>query len=157
MSDQNIISYCNELTKLGIENRILEHPTLKAKIDVLNYLQLDASDCVPTLIMKADNKFIAVVIRGDCKIDFKKVKKEFGIENLRMATPDEFTNLTHLPIGAARIYTPEVNMTIIDNKVFEKDFLAGGSGSFTYSINYKTSDLRKLPKSVTADISQLVS
>lgn len=154
MADQNVQLYCNELTTLGIENKVLEHPTLKTKIDVLNYLHLNASDCIPTLIMKADDKFIAVALRGDCKVDFKKVKKEFGIKDLRMATPDEFTNLTHLPIGAARVYTPEVKMTVIDNKVFEKDYLTGGSGGFNYSINYKTSDLKKLPNSITANISQ---
>lgn len=154
MADQNILTYCNDLTKLDIENKILEHPSLKSKDDVLNYLHLTLSDCIPTLIMKADDKFIAVVFRGDNKINFKKVKKEFKIKDLRMATPEEFTNLTHLPLGAARVYTPEVNTTIIDEKVFEKEYLAGGSGSFTYSINYKTSDLKKLPNSITANISQ---
>ncbi len=69
-----------------------------------------------------------------------------------MATPDEFTQLTGLPIRAARVYTPEVNKKIIDAKVFEKEHLMGGSGSFSCSIKYKTSDLTKIPNSVTENI-----
>lgn len=153
MANQNVLLYCRKLTELGITNEKLEHPELKGKIDVLEYLNLTFSDCIPTLIMKADDKFIAIVLRGDCKVNFKRVKKEFNIKNLRMATSEEFTKLTHLPVGAARVYVPEANMTIMDNKVFEKEYLAGGSGSFDCSINYKTSGLRKLPNSITADIS----
>lgn len=154
MVSQNIISYSDDLKKIGIENEIVEHPSFKAIKDVLDYLHLEFFDCLPTLIMKADNEFIALVFRGDSKIDFKKVKKNFGISDIRMATPEEFTNLTHLPIGAARVYESNVSNTIIDNKVFEKEYLTGGSGSFDCSIKYKTEDLKKLPNSVVADIVQ---
>ena len=154
MITQDVRTYSAELTSLGIENEIVEHPELRAIKDVLEYLRLTFSDCLPTLIMKADDSFMAVVFRGDCKVDFKKIKKQLGITDLRMATPDEFTQLTGLPIGAARVYTPNVDKTIIDAKVFEKVHLMGGSGSFSCSIKYKTSDLAKIPNSVTEDIVQ---
>lgn len=153
MTDQNVLDYSEELTKLGIENQIVEHPSMQAIRDVLDYLKLNFSDCLPTLVMKADDEFIALVFRGDCKVDFKKVKQDFNIKDLRMATKEEFTTLTGLPIGAARVYIPEVNKTIIDKKVFESDYLLGGSGSFSCSIKYKTSDLTKIPNSLTACIS----
>lgn len=104
--------------------------------------------------MKADDTFVARVFRGDCKVDFKKVKNQFNIKDLRMATPEEFTNLTDLPIGAARAYIPNVHKTIIDKKVFEKEYLTCGSGSFSCSIEYKTSDLTKISNSVTSEITQ---
>lgn len=154
MIDSTVTTYVNTLTEIGIENEVVEHPSLKAIKDVLDYLGLTFSDCLPTLIMRTDGEFIAVVFKGDNKVDFKKVKRDFGIKDLRMATPEEFKQLTGLPIGAARVYEPRVNKTIIDKKVFEKEYLTGGSGSFSCSIKYKTSDLEKIPNSTTADITQ---
>lgn len=154
MTNQNVLDYCEELTKLGVENKIVEHPQFKAIKDVLDYLHIALSDTLPTLVMKADDDFISVVFRGDCRVNFKKIKQQFNIKDLRMATPEEFTRLTGLPIGAARVYIPNVNKTIIDKKVFEKERLLSGSGSFSCSIEYKTSDLIKIPHSVTEDITQ---
>jgi len=154
MIDQQIQAYSEELSKSGIEHEIVEHPPLKAVKDVLDSLHLTFADCLPTLIMKADHAFIAVVFRGDCRADFKKIKKQFAIKDLRLATAEEFTELTGLPIGAARVYTPSVQTTYIDKKVFEKEYLLGGSGSFSCSIKYKTADLTKLPDVLVADITQ---
>ncbi len=154
MATQNVLDYCDELNKLGIENHILEHPSLRAIGDVLNHLGLTFSDCAPTLIMKGDEKFIAVVIRGDTRADFKKIKQLLGIKDLRMATPEEFTNLTGLPIGAARIYEKKVDKIIIDTRVFEKEYLASGSGDFDCSIKYKTEDFEKIPNNIVADVAK---
>lgn len=154
MTEQNVLDYSEELTALGIGNKIVEHPEMRIIKDVIDYLHLTYSNTLPTLIMKADDGFISIVFRGDCKVDFKKIKTQFGIKDLRMATPEEFTNLTELPIGAARVYIPNVHKTIIDKKVFEKEYLIGGSGSFSCSIEYKTSDLTKIPNSITSEITQ---
>jgi len=141
------------LSELGIENSVLEHPVARNISDVLSSLKLSFSDCSPTLIMKADGNFLAVIIRGDTKADFKKIKKLLSIKDLRMANPDEVTSLTKLALGTARVYNPGVK-TIIDRKIFEKDFLAGGSGAFDCSIRIRTVDLNKLPNSETVDISK---
>lgn len=154
MIDQNVRDYCTSLTELGIENEPLDHPASREIAGVLDSLGLSFSDCSPALIMKADDSFIGVVIRGDTRADFKKIKKAFNIKDLRMATPEEFTELTGgLPLGTARVYTPGVQ-TVLDTKVFEKEYLTGGSGRFDCSIRAKTSDLTKIPNSVVADVNK---
>lgn len=152
MIEDIVYTYSKELTAIGIQHEIVEHPELKSIGDVLGYLQLSFADCMPTLIMKADNSFIAMVIRGDCRTDFKKVKKQMGIKDLRMATPDEFLELTGLPVGTARVYTPAAAKTYLDHKLFEQEYLHGGSGSFSCSIKYKTADLTKITNSFIEDI-----
>jgi len=153
MVDQDVLDYCRRLSALGIENTIVVHSSSREIVEVLHSLGLSFADCMPTLIMQADNNFIVVLIRGDTRASFKKIKKVCRVKNLRMAIPDEFTNLTALPLGAARIYNPEIR-TIIDTKVFDKEYLTGGSGRFDCSIRVKTSDLIKIPDSIVADIHQ---
>jgi prolyl-tRNA editing enzyme YbaK/EbsC (Cys-tRNA(Pro) deacylase) len=149
------LDYCATLTALGIGTEVFEHPPAKEFAGLLDYLGLSFSDCIPTLIMKADDHFLAVLIRGDTRADFKKIKKTFGINDLRMASPEEFNSVTGLPVGTARVYTPGLR-TILDTKLFEREYLTGGSGRFDYSIKVKAADLTKIPGSVVADISKAV-
>jgi len=151
MHDDLVLDYVKQLTELNIYCEIVDHPANRAILDVVESLRLTVADSLPTLIMKADGQDLAVVLRGDFRADFKKIKKEFKFKDLRMATPEEFTSLTGLLVGAARVYTPNVR-SIIDKRVFETEYLIGGSGSFSCSIKYKTADLVNIPNHVVADV-----
>jgi prolyl-tRNA editing enzyme YbaK/EbsC (Cys-tRNA(Pro) deacylase) len=151
MIEKTVQGYCDTLTQLGIENAPVDHPSNRYIEKVLESLGLSFSDCAPTIIMSADGELLSVVIRGDTRIDFKKLKKILHIKNLRMATPVEFTELTGLPVGTARVYTPGVR-TIIDEKVFEREYLTGGSGRFDYSVRIRTAHLTKIPDSIVEDV-----
>lgn len=154
MIDQKTKDYSQSLKKLGIKHEILEHPELKKAIDVQEYFGQTLDDSVPTMIMKADNSFVAIVKRDTSRIDPEKVKKILGVKQLRLATPDEFVEVTKLPVGAARVYNPGLK-TLIDKKVFEKEVLNGGSGNFTSTFRYYTKDLKKIPGSMIVDIAKV--
>ncbi len=156
--NKDITDYSKKLKELGITHEIVEHPELKTPPETLGYLGLTLSDGASTLVLKSkDDNFYALIRRDDCKTDFKQIKKILGVDNLRLATPEEFTQFTKLPVGAARIYLPQVSKTIIDKKILDKEYVVGGSGSFTSSIKYKTSDLLKIPGSIVADVSEIES
>lgn len=145
MISNEIQAYSDSLTQIGIKHTILEHPEFKTPAEAYAYFNLTIGNGIPTVIMKADDAFIAVLRRDDTRIDFKKLKQLVG-KNVRMANPEEFVKLTGLPLGAARVYNPGLP-TYIDDKIFEKEYLIGGSGNFICSIRYKTADLRKLSNS----------
>jgi len=151
-----VIDYIDELKKFGIANKAIEHPALQKVADVVAFLKVGLSDTMPTMVMVGDGTYYAFVIRGECKLDFKKIKTAIGVKDLRFATYAEFTNLTGLPIGAARVYIPNAQ-TIIDPKVLEKEYLIGGSGRFDCSIQYKTADLPKILGSKIVDIIKALS
>lgn len=153
MITDDVREYCASLSELGVENTPLDHPESKEIKGVLDALGITFSDCVPSLIMKADGSPVVIVIRGDTRADFKKIKKALAAGDLRMASPDEFGEITGVPVGAARVYNPGVR-TLIDKKVFEKEYLTGGSGRFDCSIRVKTADLGKLPDSEVLDVSK---
>jgi prolyl-tRNA editing enzyme YbaK/EbsC (Cys-tRNA(Pro) deacylase) len=156
MADDDLLTYSDRLTELGIEHTIVEHPASREIAGVLDHLGLTFADCVPTLVMRADGSYVAVVIRGDTRADFKKVKRALGARDLRMATPEEFGEATGLPVGAARVYNPGMR-TVLDIRVFERDYLTGGSGRFDRSVRVRAADLRKLPDSLVADVNREVA
>ena len=154
MNTQDIQLYREKLTSLGIEHSVVEHPHLEKVEDVLAYCKLGFADGASTLVFKVDEGYIAVIRRDDCKINLKKLRVAAGTNSLRMATNEEFTALTGLVPGAARVYIPEVIHTYIDEKIIERPFVQAGSGSFTCSIQYQTKDLQKLPNSTIVSVSE---
>lgn len=156
MSEPQVEKYLKLLKKLGIAHQVVENPELKTVAEVLDYCNLTYEDGASTLIVKADARYVALIRRDDCQIDFEKVKRTLRAEKVRMASRDEFCELTGLKPGAARPVNPGLE-TLIDEKVFEKDMVQAGSGSFKCSIRYKTTDLKKIPGSRAVDITQPVS
>lgn len=152
MVSDEVKEYSKTLTEMGIDNKIAEHPDLKTPPEVQEYLGLTLADGLAAMIMKAGNKFIVVIRRCDCRLDFKKLKALVG-NKLRIANPEEFSELTALPLGTARVLTPGLT-TYLDDKLFEKEYLTSGSGSFTCSIRVKSDDLKKLPDSSVVPISE---
>jgi prolyl-tRNA editing enzyme YbaK/EbsC (Cys-tRNA(Pro) deacylase) len=153
MIDESVLKYSDELKALGIEHKIAEHPELHTPPEVQGFLGLTLTDGLSTMLMKADDNFIAVIRRDDCRMDFGKIKKLLDISNLRMADKEEFVEITKLPLGAAKAVNPGLK-TVLDNKLFEKEYLTGGTGSFTCSFRYKSEDLKKIPDSIIADITE---
>ncbi len=154
MIDQKVSEYSETLKKLGIKHKILEHPELKTVEDVQKYLGFGLNEALATLIMKTEKGFIAIIKRGDCLLNNKKIKKILGIGSLRMATDEEFINLTNVIPGAAHILH-KVSQTLIDEKVFEKEKINGGSGSLLYTFRYDSQDIKKIPNSQVVDISKI--
>ena len=152
MIDQTVIDYSETLKTLGIEHKILEHPFLVNPEEVQSHLGETVADCVASLVMKADDKFVIVLKKGNDHLNFKKIKKALEVGDLRFATKEEFEQTTKLPFGAARIYLPGLE-TYIDQRVFDKDYLNGGTGSFTCTFKYKTVDIKKIPGSIILELS----
>jgi prolyl-tRNA editing enzyme YbaK/EbsC (Cys-tRNA(Pro) deacylase) len=119
---------------------------------VQSYLGLTLADGLSTMLMKAGDEFIVILRRCDTRLDSKKLKKVVGTSKVRMANPDEYSELTaSLPLGAARVLNPGLT-TYLDEQLFETEYLTSGSGSFTCSVTVRAEDLKKLPDSHVADI-----
>ena len=68
MIDKKVLDYSKKMAELGIKNKILEHPSLREAEQVVRELGYTLNDSVATLIMKADDDFIAALRRDVTKI-----------------------------------------------------------------------------------------
>lgn len=151
MIDKISLEYSKKMVEFGIKNKILEHDSLVEAADVVAQLGYTLNDSVATLIMKADKNFIAVLRRDVTKISFKKIRKLLNVTNLRIATPEEFKQVTGLEISTARFYVPGIK-TYIDQKVFAAKMILGGTGSLTTTFQCQSEDLKKLPGIQVVDV-----
>jgi tryptophanyl-tRNA synthetase len=152
MKEKILSDFSKRLDSLGIRHEFLKHPEMREVKDVMEYLGLPLSQGYSTLIMNADDQFVAVIRRDDTRLSLKKTRKVLAVKSLRMATSEEFEKLTGLPSGAAHILT-NVSKTLIDKRIFENEYIVGGSGSMIYTTKHRSEDLRKIPNSEVSDIS----
>lgn len=76
------------------ENLIQVEPLAK-------FLNLPVWKTTKTLLFEADDKVVAVMVRGDCDVNEIKVRNRLGCKNLRLASPELIAKLTGAEVGYA--------------------------------------------------------
>ena len=69
--------------------------------ELVSLTGLEANAFVKTLIYRADDDFIAVLVRGDHEVNEIKLKQAVGAEILEMAEPADTMRITGAPVGFA--------------------------------------------------------
>ncbi len=128
----------------GLNYEIMKDDVLmaNAKIGSQHY-GIEMSQCAPTFILKADEIFIALIIQGSRKIDFKKVEKYLGVKKAIMASRETIFEVTGAPLGSVSLINPELR-TLIDEGVPHLPSCYGGCGVEKYTLKIKGSDLVKV-------------
>ncbi|MGQ9602905.1 MAG: proline--tRNA ligase [bacterium] len=74
-------------------------PNMKTVEEVTAFLGKQPWQLVKTILYKADQGFVGVLIRGDRQINEVKLNRMLGTPEFRMATPEEIESLTGAPLG----------------------------------------------------------
>ena len=66
---------------------------------LVNYLKLPAHNFIKTLIYKIEDRFVAVLVRGDRELNEVKLRKALKVKVLEMASAEEIEQATGGPLG----------------------------------------------------------
>lgn len=110
---------------------------------------------VKVYLQENKEKFLMLVIPGDCRFDTKKVKAVLNAKNLRFATEKEVIKVTNgvLPGGVppfGNLFNLEV---YADKTLFENEKIIFNAGDKRFSIAIKSADYQKL---VSPEITSLI-
>jgi tryptophanyl-tRNA synthetase len=133
-----------KLKEKGISFEVIENPPIKTVEDGVKFLRIEADNIVPTLILKADGKLLAVLKRGDQQLDLEAVKRYLKVKNLTIANKEEILE----KLGAAKGAIPMVTglPTLMDETVLEKEYIYGGIGDFRRTLKIRPADLKNITK-----------
>lgn len=102
---------------------------------------VEREEVVKTLLVRTNDGFVALCLRGEDRVDFKKVRKMFGSHS-EMARPEEVQKVVGVPIGAvcpilvgAAVY--------IDERVMKLTNVNLGSGDLEKGLEMSLKDLLK--------------
>lgn len=127
-------------------------PNAKTIQEVSDFLHLPSSKFVKTLIYKIDDKFYALLLRGDREVNETKVKKLLGALEIELATPEDVVRITKAKVGFAGPVGLSIPV-IMDNRVANmKNFIVGANKTDCHLKNVNLSDFKVFN---TSDISQI--
>lgn len=99
---------------------------------------VDEDEIVKTLIVRSNDGFVALAVRGKDRVDFKKVRKLFGSKS-ELAKAEEVEKVAKVPVGA--VCPILLNILIyIDKRVLTLEHVHMGSGDLTRGLEMKLED-----------------
>ena len=139
----------------GLDYEVYQDELLMANAEIgASHYGLELSQCTPTFILKADNNYIAVIIQGNRKLDFKKIKQYLGAKKVEMATREDILNVTGSSVGSVSLINPNLK-TLIDSGVKDLEYCYGGCGVEKHTLKINPTHLIKITDAVVGDFSKL--
>ena len=123
------------------ELKKVETPNSKTIEDLVKFFNTTEKKFAKTLIFNADDKLVAVMVRGDREVNEVKVSNALGgVINLNMATPEEVYKATSAAVGFAGPIGLKVDTLLVDKEVENMyNFIVGANetGYHLENVNYK--------------------
>ncbi len=147
------IANCTLLTEKTDEEikirELIKTPNAGTIEEVSNYLQEDKNKFVKTLIYKIDDKFYAVLVKGDMEVNEVKLKKLLKATDVALAQADEVEEITGSKIGFVGPIGIDIPI-ILDNEIMNmKNFIVGANKT---DYHYKNANLEDFNYLLTADV-----
>ena len=113
----------------------------------------ELANMAPTFILRSEIGYLAAVIRGDTRLSYKKIRREFKLKNLCLAPPDEVQQVTGSEVGYVSLLNAGVT-TIIDSRLTDVDIIFGGCGVPHHTLKINPHDLIALAQAHVFDFTE---
>ncbi len=132
---------------------LVETPNKKSINDICEFLKVEPTKTVKTLIYQIDDKYYALLVRGDREVNEDKVLNLLNAKNISLASSEKVKEITNANIG----YAGPINLNIpiiIDNEVLlMKNFVVGAN---IIDYHYKNANLKDFKYELVGDISTVM-
>ncbi len=119
---------------------------IKSRNDALGYFKLE--EMAPTLILKSDDSFYALIISGKCnKIDLKFIQEKLKCKELKLADKQEILDRLNLEAGRIPLVGHQLPC-IFDEGLLNYDYVYGGTGDFLHTLKIRPKDLASINKPI---------
>lgn len=141
------ICACNEnydvVNEAKKDKELLHTPNCGTIQELFDGYGIEASRTVKTMIYKSNEKFYAILVRGDRDVNEYKVSQLLGLTDLEMASFEEDEMITKAKVGFAGPIDLDITI-VVDNEVMGmKNFVVGANKTDYHYINVNLSDFKQ--------------
>ncbi|TBL81353.1 aminoacyl-tRNA deacylase [Paenibacillus thalictri] len=128
---------------------IIEHDvTLRSAQEGAAYFGIEMGQTAPTLILKSDTEYFAMIVSGDYgHIDFEQMKDRLRCDQLKLAKPKEVEQATGFAIGAVPLVGHGLPV-VMDRQLYRYAHIYGGTGYANSTLKLAPGDVEKLNRVV---------
>lgn len=132
----------NFLDKHNIDHEILEHKTVYTAFDAAQTLGKKLNEIAKTLAVKADKKYIIIVVPASRKVNTEKLKKILGVKKVDMVKEVDIKKVFKSKPGALIPFAKMHKVPVyIDKALLKSKSIIMSSGSYTESLKVRANDL----------------
>ena len=132
-----------------LKNELFYTPNCGVIDDLIKIYNVNPQDLCKTLIYKVDDKFYALMVRGDREVNELKVQRLLNAYDVEMASLEDDMRITGAAVGFAGPIGLDIPI-IIDNEILGmKNFIVGANKT---DYHLKNVNLRDFEYEVAADI-----
>ena len=136
--------------------KVTEHAPVLTSEEAAKVRGTNIDQGAKALVLYGDKKPLMVVVPGSVKVDMKAIKKLANIKDLRMASPDEVTSLTSLPIGAIPPFGSLFGIeTYCDIGLSKNERIVFNAGLHDHSIEMSYKDWARLENPLVSAFAQM--
>ncbi|MBA2360000.1 MAG: YbaK/EbsC family protein [Actinobacteria bacterium] len=141
------------LRQSGVEARIEEFSTgTPTAEDAARAVGCKLGQIVKSLVFDCDGTPVVVLVPGDRRADARKVAREAGAQNAKVAGPDEVRAATGFAPGAVAPFPlPGVSRVLVDRQILVHERVWVGAGSPNHLATLAPGDLVRLAKAQPMD------
>lgn len=134
----------------------IETPNAHTIEELVNSLGMEAYNFAKTIIYKADDKYIAAMVRGDRDVNEVKLKNLVGCtDDLELAEPAVVRDITHAQVGFAGPIGLDIPVYVDKEVAMMKNFIVGANET---DMHYKNVNIgRDFNPDTVADIRVVVT
>ncbi len=130
------------LTSGNIQHEVIhQEKSILSAMDAEGYYPVEKS--APAFVLQTENGLIGCMVSlQNGRLDFDKLKQVFGFSKLKMADRKKIKSQTGYDVGAIPLVGLHLPC-IIDRKLFNHDFIYGGTGNDLFTLKIAPSELLK--------------
>jgi Cys-tRNA(Pro)/Cys-tRNA(Cys) deacylase len=152
------VEFVRELTtRIGFPCEIVEHEKSgKTSEQAASALGMDTSSILKSLLLRHGKGVVGAIIRGNDRLDVKKLEEASGTRNLKMASPGEIKSILRFEVGGVPpvIFYDRQVPTFVDRKVLEMAYVMGSAGTPNTGLGFNPIFLKEKLGYVVADITE---
>ncbi len=128
----------------GLRARVLRlHASTRTVEDAARELGTDATHIAKTLLAHlADGRFVVAILRGDTRLDRRKLCRAAQARAMTLAKADEVLEVTGHPVGGVPPFPLKTDLAVfIDRRVLAVETVYGGGGEVDALVEVPTAEL----------------
>lgn len=143
----------NLLESSGVTYKIITHERVYTSEEAARIRGVPLSSGVKAMIVKAESGFFLVLVPGDKKIDFDKLKNKIG--KSRLASPEEVFRTTGCEVGSVHPFGNLFGLRVLmDRHILDNETVNFNAGMHEVSINMSPHDMAEIIKPQVGDFAK---
>lgn len=110
-------------------------------------------EMAPTFILRRDGGFLKAVLSGATRLSYRKIRKQLGLSDVSLASPQAVLELTGSPVGTVSLVTTAAP-TIVDERLAALPEGYGGCGVPGHTLRIRIADLIRITRARVLDIAE---